>query len=254
MKKQKLLELLPAEFSGHHYLSKADIDVICKKLHWDIKGETLKRYLAEWRGKGLIYSAGRGWYSDLPQAFSLYTEPLIEMSTFLKTTFPLLDMIFWSTRQLSVFYHHLPGKFHTFIYVDRYSIPDSVSSLREKYPEYTILEDPGKRESARFIVNDNNIIVRPILYDDRKYADSDSFLHIENILVDFAIESEALSIVDGAEYSCIVDNIASSARIKPGVIIRRLTRRNVKNQYTDILWKYFQKEKENPPMSKKIKN
>ena len=254
MQKKRLLDTLLAEFAGHHYISKAHIAAMCEKQHREIREETLKRYLTEWSKKGLIYPAGRGWYSDLSQPFMPYTEPVTELSAFLKAAFPLLDGICWSTRQLSAFYHHLPGKFHAFVYIDRYSIRDIALALHEKYPEQAILENPGKHEASRFLVQENNIIIRPILHDDLNIAEKDPFLCIENILADFAIESDALSIVDGAEYSRILDNVASSARIKPGTIIRRLTRRNVKNQYTAILRKYFQKEGENPPMSTFLRN
>ncbi|MEI3040942.1 MAG: DUF6577 family protein [Victivallales bacterium] len=140
---------------------------------------------------------------------------------------------------MTSYYHNLPGKFHTFIYVDRYSMRDVAGALQEEYPDAAILVDPGKQAISNFSPKDNNFIVRPILYDDRKFAE-DPCLHIENILVDLAIEAETLSLMDESEYSTIVNNVASSGRIKPGVIARRLTRRKVKNGYCDILRRYFQ--------------
>jgi len=239
MQKQKILDVLSAEFSGKHYISKEKICVLAEQMHWQFKPETMNRYLAEWRENGRIYSAGRGWYSDLPEVFSLYTEPLFELVDFLKKEFPLLDFLCWSTRQLTAFYHNLPGKFHTFVYVDRYSIRDVAASFRGKYPDWTILENPGKKESASFPLQANNVIIRPMISEDRAYV-QEPFLHIENILTDFSMEADALSMIDGMEFSGIVDNVASAGRIKPGVIARRLTRRKLNGGCSMILRKYFQ--------------
>ncbi len=223
-----------------HYVAGDELfRIYCNGMDEKVKRKTFNRYLVDWKKESLIYSAGRGWYSDIPEEFALYNEPLVELNAFLTKTFPLLEFAFWSTRQLTSYYHNLPGKFHTFVYVDRYSMRDVANVLLKEYPEAAVLLDPDKQAIANFSPKDNNLIVRPILYDDRKFAAAPC-LHIENILVDLAIESEALSLMDGAEYSAIMDNVAASGRIKPGVIVRRLTRRKVQNGYGDILRRYFQ--------------
>ena len=129
---------------------------------------------------------------------------------------------------------------------------DVAAQIQKKYPEFAILLHPGKNDLIDFLPRNNNIVIRPLIYDERKYAPEDSFLQIENILVDLAIEADALSLMDVTEYSGILNNIAVSGRIKPGVILRRISRRKVKSRYIAALLKYFQAEQENQSMSIKI--
>lgn len=44
-----------------------------------ISEKSFNRYLVDWKKEGLIYSAGRGWYSDIPEEFVLYTEPNVDL-------------------------------------------------------------------------------------------------------------------------------------------------------------------------------
>ena len=59
--------------------------------------------------------------------------------------------------------------------------------------------------------------------------------------------------MDETEYAGILDNIATSGRIKPGIIARRMTRRKTKSGYADILRNYFNFEHKNPSMSTFLK-
>lgn len=242
MDKKKLLNLIISSIQIRHYISRVEIDCICEYVHHKCKPETLNRYLADWRNENALYAAGRGWYSDLTEEFVLYCEPLEELNGFMMESFPLLEFVCWSTKQLTNFYHNLPGKFYTFVYVDRFAMQEVAEKLHKKYPLSAILVNPGKSVLRNFLPQNNNIVIRPIIYDDRKYAALDACLHIENILVDLAIETEALSLMDGKEYSGILNNVATSGRIKPGVALRRIMRRRAKNDYTAILLKYFQPE------------
>ena len=252
MHKCNLQRLVLAEFAKQHYVAKADFDLLCRREKIRIAAETINRYFVEWRSKGLIFSAGRGWYSDLQDEFVLYTKPLTELNSFLKKEFPLLDFVCWSTCQLTSYYHNLPGKFHTFIYVDRYAMQEVAAALQKEYRASAVLAKPRKQEAANFSPKENNFIIRPIIYDDRKNA-ADPCLYIENILVDLAIEAEKLSLMDETEYAGILDNIATSRRIKPGIIARRMTRRKTKSGYADILRNYFNFEHKNPSMSTFLK-
>ena len=87
-------DAITASLSLHkHYvakdtLSRAYSDVTVNKL----KRQTFNRYLMDWKKEGLIYAAGRGWYSDIPEEFVL-TEPLTELNAFLAKAFPLLTFV-----------------------------------------------------------------------------------------------------------------------------------------------------------------
>ena len=210
-----------------------------KQTQSHVSEKSFNRYLVKWQNEKLIFSAGRNWYSDIAEEFVLFTNPLSELSLFLRDAFPLLEFACWSTKQLTNFYHNLPGKFYTFIYVERYAMRDVAIKLQEKYSSSTILIDPNKSDLSDFLPKGNNFIIRPIIYDDRQGSSYKFCLDIEKILVDLALESKALFLMDGKEYSNILNNIATFCRIKPGVIHRRIMRRKSKNEYISLLMKYF---------------
>ena len=89
--------------------------------------DTLKKYLYLLKKNEIIYSAGRGWYSNIQKEFNLNTQPINKIMKLLLEKFPLLKFSCWSTEQLKGFFHHLPNQFVTFIYVEN----DFLSTLKD---------------------------------------------------------------------------------------------------------------------------
>lgn len=235
---EKLTAILTKVMPNHYCHRLALYQAYVKQFESRLTESSFNRYLNLWEKTGLIFSAGRNWYSDLPKEFELYTEPVSGLTELLQEKIPLLQTRVWSTRQISSYYHHLPGKFFYFIYVDRYSMRELSESLRKTISDSIILLNPGKTELETFSPQNNNYIIRPLLEEDRKEESASDFT-IEKLLADLAVEAEKISLMDEMEYRIIVENAASSGRISPSALFHRLRRRKVKNGYCRILKNFF---------------
>jgi len=93
-------ECLPALGSQVKYYNlnsvRAWLDL--RKLH--CPPATLNRYLHGFTRTGLVFSAGRGWYSSLARTFTLDGEPVASLVQELTKAFPLVEFSCWSTEQV----------------------------------------------------------------------------------------------------------------------------------------------------------
>ena len=97
------------------------------KGHVPADSRTLVRYLHEAVAQGVIFDAGRGWYSSLAKAFILDTAPVKPLADELAKAFPLVTFSCWSTEQVKGAMHHLLSRFATFVNVEA----DSMESVWE---------------------------------------------------------------------------------------------------------------------------
>src|SRR5690606_18188367 len=103
------------------------IDKIRKDLELeslDLNPDLLRSYLSEAMKKGVVYDAGRGWYSALEEPAKLDLETTQPLKLALAKRFPFLPHYVWSTQQLNPWMHHLLGKFVSFVYVERNGVKD----------------------------------------------------------------------------------------------------------------------------------
>ena len=235
---KKLAEILETLEPRHYWHRMVLYQKYVKRWGSRLSESSFNRYLCLWSGNDLIYSAGRNWYSDLPKEFELSSGPVSELTAWLQDKFPLLHTEVWSTSQISSYYHHLPGRFYTMVYIDRYAMPEAAELLQRAFPESKVLLNPGRKELKTYTAQMTNYIVRPLLEADQTAAEETIF-PVEKLLADLALEAEKLSLMDETEFGIILDNIASSGRIRPGVIFRRLQRRKIKTGYCRVLYKYF---------------
>src|ERR1035438_6032897 len=100
-------ECLPALGSQSKYYSVETVKVWLDRRKLQCPPATLTRYLHEFTRNGLIFAAGRGWYSTLATPFTLNREPVAGLVQELDKAFPLLDFSCWSTEQIRGAMHHL---------------------------------------------------------------------------------------------------------------------------------------------------
>jgi hypothetical protein len=147
--------------------------------------DTLKKYLYLLKKNKVIYSAGRGWYSNIQKEFELNVESTEKIIKLLIEKFPLLEFSCWSTEQIKGFFHHLPSQFITFIYADK----DFLSTLKDFLTEndYNIYLNPSKIEAEKFIeLKTKTIILRPSV--SSRISKEKNLTTIEKILVDLFME------------------------------------------------------------------
>jgi len=213
-------------FAGRDYISFITLEKILKTVGCVRK--TLLCYLVEWKKQKKIFSAGRGWYSNLEHPLTLDSTGIERYVSFLKQTFPLLEFKCWSTRQLTNFHQHLPLRYTTFIYVDRYSMSDVADALKEQMPDESVFVHPSLKSGESLSCEGDRIIIRPLLYDDQQTPES-FFLQPEELLVDYAIESERLMLIDSTEFRIVFENMLRAGRINISALLRRIAHRKTEN-------------------------
>ena len=197
---------------------------------------SLKQQIYLLKKEEFIYSAGRGWYSNIQKEFNLNIEPTEKIIKLLMEKFPLLKFSCWSTEQLKGFFHHLPSQFVTFIYTDK----DFLSTLRDFLTEnyYNIYLNPSKIEAEKFIeLKTKTIILRPSV--SSRISKEKNLTKIEKILVDLFMEMKKVSLIDKEEYIKIISNIILNYRINMAEMLDYANRREAKEWIWHILKEYI---------------
>ncbi len=219
-------ECLPALGGQSKYYSTEAVKAWLQKRKLRCPPETLNRYLHAFARAGLVFAAGRGWYSSLATPFALNREPVSSLVQELARTFPLLDFSCWSTAQIGSYGHHLLAKFVAFVHTERDSMETVVEALRKS--GWTAYLHPTRLEAAKsFRQSDKTVVVRPAVSRapvDGKYAT------IEKILVDVCAEIASLQLLDAGEYQRLVANLAGRERISVATLAQYAKRRNLKLQ------------------------
>jgi hypothetical protein len=200
---------LSAATAGFPYFSLAAIRKHMERCRTDIQPESLNRYLHELAKEGVIFDAGRGWYSTLREPFVLDRAPVRGLVELLGKRFPFLDFSCWSTAQIAAYGHHQLARFVNFVYADRDAMDSVADALRES--GQAVYLNPLAAEVGKNVrLSDGVVIVRPNITRapvDGKYA------AIEKILVDLFKEAEALRLMGRSEYREIFSAVVSQGRV-----------------------------------------
>jgi len=195
--------------------------------------DTLKRYLYLFKKNKLIYTAGRGWYSNIKKEFELDTKPVEKIIRLIKNKFPLLEFSCWGTEQLKGFFHHLPSQFITFIYADKDFLQSVKDFLMEN--DYNVYLNPYKIEAEKFVeLKTKTVILRPPI--SSRVPKEKNRAKIEKILVDLFMETKKISFIDEEEYKRIFSNVIVSYRINIAEMLDYADRREARERiwYTII--------------------
>jgi hypothetical protein len=184
---------------------------------------SLKIYLSQFMSEGLIYDAGRGWYSRISQSFKIDIAPVKKFINKIKKAFPLLDFSCWSTEQINLYMHHLLGKAVIFVYMDRDLMPAVYEEL-QGWQGYKVYLDPSSDEVEKtFRVEEKTIVIRPESKDSP--AGEGHTASIEKLLTDLSIEVEKLPLMSIGEFQDMAWRAVTSARISLGTLLRYARRR-----------------------------
>jgi hypothetical protein len=194
--------------------------------------DTLKRYLYLFKKNKLIYTAGRGWYSNVKKEFELDIKPVEKIIRLIKEKFPLLEFSCWGTEQLKGFFHHLPSQFVTFIYTDK----DFLQSVKDFLIEnnYNVYLNPYKIEAEKFVeIKTKTIILRPFI--SSRVPKEKNRAKIEKILVDLFMETKKIGLVDKEEYIRIISNVIVSYRINMAEMLDYAGRREARERILYVI-------------------
>jgi len=202
--------------------------------------DTLKKYLYLFKKNKLIFTAGRGWYSNIQKEFELNIESTKKIIKLLIEKFPLLEFSCWSTEQLKGFFHHLPSQFVTFIYTDK----DFLQSVKDFLIEdnYNVYLNPHKIEAEKFVeLKTQTIILRPSV--SSRISKVKNWAKIEKILVDLFMEKKKIGFIDEGEYKRIFSNVIISYRINIAEMLDYSHDRKIKDEIQNIIIKIIKSTK-----------
>ena len=222
MKKEIVKSLIVKyKILGKKYFSLKKLKEDLYKQVPDFNPATLKKNLSRFKKDNILFSAGRGWYSFLPDVFELDTKPIRNIINLLNREFPLLEFNVWSTEQLLPYFHHIPTRFFTFIYAER----DYLQTIYERLilKGKKVILNPSRQEAEKiFNVERDTFILRPSITEE---PIENNHSKIEKVLVDLYIEKDNLQFIDEWEYERIFENIASRNSIYIDVIHYYIRRR-----------------------------
>ena len=207
-------EYLPTLGRQSNYFSIAAVKTCLERRKLTCPPATLTRYLHEFTRGGLIFAAGRGWYSTLATPFTLNRAPVSGLAEQLQKPFPLLDFSAWSTEQIAGYGHHLLAKFVTFVHTERDSMPSVFEFLRDQGFDAHL--NPRGSTAGQFAIRDRTVVVRPRV---TTQPVEEHLVTIEGLLVDLLVESRALGLMDSAEYFQIFGNATSQGRISMASLV-----------------------------------
>lgn len=215
-----------------HYFHINDLKRYFTEKGIKFRGNSLKQQIYLLKKEEFVYSAGRGWYSNIQKEFELNIEPTTKITKLLIEKFPLLEFSCWSTEQLKGFFHHLPSQFVTFIYADKDFLQSVKDFLMEN--DYTTYLNPYKIEAEKFVeLKTKPIILRPSV--SSRISKDKNLTKIEKILVDLFMEMKKISFIDKDEYTKIFSNIIFNYRINVAEILDYAHNRKIKNQILNMI-------------------
>ena len=198
-------------FQGSHYISHEDLVKIMQAHGSMASIRTINNKVLLWKKEGVLFSAGRGWYSDVPDDARLDNSSISDVIDFLMSKYPLLDFQCWSTQQLLPFYHHLPGRYYTFIYSDANVLNDLSISLQEAFGDATVRVRP-KATADDFLPRKWNFILLPMPKAMEKEP-MNGAVQVEPLLVEFAHQAKRLDFSDENEVFLVIRNLVSCCRV-----------------------------------------
>lgn len=217
--------VLPRLFGAGDYVSLARISAALRATKVECSGDTLRRYLSEAAANGLIFDAGRGWYSRLPHAFALDTRPISPLLRLVKKEFPLLEVSVWSTAQINAYTQHLLSTHTAFLYVETDGMLSVAEKLGDKGWKVFANPSPGEAE-RRFRPGDKTVVLRPALSKQPRAVEGAA--PIEKLLVDLVFESSRLRLMDESEAQRVIADVARSGRIPVAALLGYARRREQK--------------------------
>lgn len=214
--------VLPALMAQTAYIS---IDAIRRALAAagiELADDTLREYLSEAMGKGIVSDAGRGWYSRHDQPVILDPAPVAKLVRVVKKAFPLLDFCCWSTVQFNPFAHHLIGQPTLFLYAESDTLDSVAVKLREL--GWDAWADPKQKDVERFVhPGEKTVILRPSI--SKQPEGETQVAPIEKALVDLRVEAGHLKLMDLSETKRVLDSVLRSGLVQLPVLIAYAARR-----------------------------
>ncbi len=189
-----------------------------------VPASTLKTYLSKFVEDGVLFDAGKGWYSNLPDRLELNSESVQKIAQLLSEQFPLLEVSCWSTEQINPFMHHLLSRFVTFVYTDADALETVGDALSDA--GHNVLVNPGKSDIEKFYgKTEQPVILRAA--GSKEPAAVSGIAPPEKLLVDLLLENNKFFIMEPAEAENVLHAAIRSGRVNFAALLSYAKRKRV---------------------------
>jgi hypothetical protein len=189
-----------------------------------VPASTLKTYLSQLTHDGILFDAGKGWYSRLSKPLELDSKPLDKIVGLLANDFPLLDVSCWSTEQINPYMHHLLSRFVTLVYTASDAMEVVGDALQDA--GFNVLVNPKKLDIEKYYTKmDSPVVIRPAV---SKEPDATAGIApAEKLLVDLLYENRKLMIMETSEAADVVKKSIAAGRVNMAALQSYYMRREM---------------------------
>ncbi|MBI3098232.1 MAG: hypothetical protein HYY93_08335 [Planctomycetes bacterium] len=215
--------VLPALARRAPYTSTRAVRLAISKAKAKVQPATINHYLQLLCREGVIFDAGRGWYSFLKDPVRVSPEPVAGLVGEVRKAFPLLRFAAWSTAQVNPWMHHLIGQPVAVLDVEKDAL-DSVANRLEA-ANWKPAVNPRGESARRFAPHPRAVIVRAL--HSAAPQSPDGYATPEQLLVELRLEVEALSLMPVSEYRAMATRMAIEGRFEMASVVSYATKRRV---------------------------
>jgi len=216
-KQALLFQVLGKVKEKHAYFRFSAIQTEANEAELKITESSLKTYVSEAVQLGLIYDAGRDWYSRLSERVTLDPKPVGKLVRAVEKAFPLLDFAVWSTAQINPWMHHLLAQPVAFLNAPTDTLESVGDKLRAEGWEVAI--NPPASAAAKLVrPGEKMVVLRPAL--GRQPAPDGRQSTIEQVLIDLVVEAGPLALMDLNEAESVVQTVLDRHLIQLAPMLR----------------------------------
>jgi hypothetical protein len=200
------------------------IQTAANEAELSIKDSSLKTYLSEAVNQGLVFDAGRGWYSGHSKRVALDPKAVARLVRTVEKAFPLLEFSAWSTSQINPWMHHLLAQPVAFLNAPGEALESIGDKLQAEGWEVAV--NPPASTAAKLVrPGERMVVLRPTL--GRQPTPEGRQAAIEQILVDLAVECGPLALMDGSEAASVIQTVLESYLVQMAAMLRYASSRKV---------------------------
>ncbi|MGM0479723.1 MAG: DUF6577 family protein [Bacteroidota bacterium] len=232
---------LKETFSRGQKITIQDIINFYKIYEEQIKRSTIDKRIYELTKKGVLHRVARGTYSLSKVEINKFA-PNIDRSLKnlfgkVRNHFPYIDTCLWTTKWLSEFMLHQPGKYYTILEVERDAMVVVFHELRNQGKE--VFLDPSEEMLNNYVINAKKTIIISKLTTEAPTEKIDAVVttSIEKMLVDIYCDPDLYSAYQGAEMKRIYRSAFEKYRINEPKMLRYANRRAKKTEIEELIHK-----------------
>ena len=209
MAKETIIEQLKTEFKGEETFSREALYEFFLKREPDLKKSTFRWRIYHLKEKGIITPISRNLLSlsykpDFKPEIDVYEK---RISSKIEKQFPGIKYCLWSTKAVSEFMLHIPGKYLTILQVEKDALEPVFEYLNVQNVGRVFIQ-PEEKELDRYIFEVDRPLILQLLVSRAPVQRVDKVITItiEKLIVDLLSDKNLFIAFQGSELVHIINN------------------------------------------------